>query len=203
MIQPRVERNDVTEMSLAFSVLGTDGQEWSEDFTKREILAANINRGDVSIVTLAANEATSVAFRGIEVSLERRRETAREIGGRITGRRSLMPGIRSTADASACARCEGQGTITIRCPTCRAGTSDTEPDGIEEPPPISSAVDGQRGVELMDLSQARREVEALREGESRKAWAKEVRETHHELQVRKLRGMSEFRERARRQRMVL
>jgi HK97 family phage prohead protease len=51
-----VERGDLSEMSLAFCV---DKQEWSDDYTDRRILAANIHQGDVSLVNFGANAATA------------------------------------------------------------------------------------------------------------------------------------------------
>lgn len=198
MLQPRIERGDIGEMSLAFSVLGENGQEWSDGFSKREILSANIHRGDVSVVTMGANDATSAAFRGAELTLEQRRRTADELGGRITGRRG------TSFTENTCERCEGRGVIP--CPVCRAsGKPDPVPgtpaDGMEEPPPVASSVDGQRGgLVLTDLDTARQEVEAFREGDARKAWELEVKSARHDLQIGRLRSRVDLQDRLRRER---
>jgi HK97 family phage prohead protease len=207
-----VQRGDVREMSLAFSVMGSDGQHWSDDFEHREILAANIHRGDVSVVTQGANDATTISMRGL--SLEQRRRTAQELGAKITGARAIPGGIHSEVidadgdnDNDACPTCEGSGQI--QCPACRGtGTVDASAltgavgtDGLEQPAIVSSSADGQRGVILADLTTARAEVEALRNGERRKQWELEVKETHHALRVGRLRSQVEFGERTRRERM--
>jgi HK97 family phage prohead protease len=53
-----MDRGDVDEMSFAFM---TRKQEWSPDWTQRDLLELDIHRGDVSIVALAANPATAGA----------------------------------------------------------------------------------------------------------------------------------------------
>lgn len=52
-----IEDGAVDEMSFAFRVAR---QEWSPDFTQRDILEVDIHRGDVSVVNFGANPATSV-----------------------------------------------------------------------------------------------------------------------------------------------
>jgi HK97 family phage prohead protease len=51
----------IDQMSFAFQV--TD-QEWSEDYSRREIKAASIHRGDVSVVNQGANPASTGSIRG-------------------------------------------------------------------------------------------------------------------------------------------
>ena len=53
---PKMQRGDVDQMSFAFRA--TD-QDWSEDYTKRTIRSVALHRGDVSIVTMGANPATT------------------------------------------------------------------------------------------------------------------------------------------------
>ena len=57
---PKLRRGDLTEMSFAFRA--TDDW-WNEDRSARVIRAADIHRGDVSIVTHGANTVTSVSLR--------------------------------------------------------------------------------------------------------------------------------------------
>lgn len=59
-----VEAGLVTEMSFAFRVVR---QAWSPDWEQRDILEYDISRGDVSVVTMGANSATSVALRATDL----------------------------------------------------------------------------------------------------------------------------------------
>lgn len=59
-----VEDGDIDECSFAFRVVD---QSWSPDYDERRINEVNLNRGDVSVVNLGANPATSVAMRAAEV----------------------------------------------------------------------------------------------------------------------------------------
>ncbi len=192
-----VRRGDVREMSLAFSVLGQDGQHWSDDFEHREILSANMHRGDVSAVTQGANPATTLSMRGHGLSLEQRRRNADALGLRITGARAIPGGIRAqmveSDEGEACPRCEGYGQIV--CPDCR-GTGVIEDshltgavgtNGLEEPASASSAPDGQRGVVVADLQQCRLEVEALRDSELARRWDREAREGKHQIEMARIR----------------
>lgn len=54
----KVERGLIDQCSFAFLV--TD-QEWSDDWTLRSIKSVSLHRGDISLVTMGANEATSVS----------------------------------------------------------------------------------------------------------------------------------------------
>ncbi len=66
---PKMKRNDVTEMSFAFRVTEQlwrqhpDYEEDSEYPPGRDITKVNINRGDVSVVTFGASDATEIDFR--------------------------------------------------------------------------------------------------------------------------------------------
>jgi HK97 family phage prohead protease len=57
---PKLKRGDLTEMSFGFRCVEDT---WSEDRSKRLIRVADLNRGDVSIVTFGANPGTSVSVR--------------------------------------------------------------------------------------------------------------------------------------------
>jgi uncharacterized protein len=59
----KMRRGDIDQMSFAFRA--TD-QVWNEDFTRRDITAASIHRGDVSVVNMGANEAATAAIRSRE-----------------------------------------------------------------------------------------------------------------------------------------
>lgn len=59
-----VEAGLVTEMSFAFRVIR---QQWSPDWEQRGILEYDISRGDVSVVTMGANPATTVALRAADL----------------------------------------------------------------------------------------------------------------------------------------
>jgi hypothetical protein len=68
-------------MSFAFRV--TD-QSWSDDYKRRTIKSVTIHCGDVSIVTMGANDATTSMFRGA-VSAAQRAKRAETLGDRVTG----------------------------------------------------------------------------------------------------------------------
>jgi HK97 family phage prohead protease len=59
----KMARGDIDQMSFAFKA--TD-QDWSEDFTSREIKGCSIHRGDVSVVNMGANEMSLAAIRSAE-----------------------------------------------------------------------------------------------------------------------------------------
>jgi HK97 family phage prohead protease len=54
-IRSAMDRGDLDEMSFAFRVTR---QEWSPDWTQRDITEVNLNKGDVSIVNYGANPHT-------------------------------------------------------------------------------------------------------------------------------------------------
>ncbi|MFF1597685.1 HK97 family phage prohead protease [Streptomyces mirabilis] len=55
-IRSAMERGDLDEMSFAFRVTR---QEWSPDYTQRDITEVNMSKGDVSIVNYGANPHTA------------------------------------------------------------------------------------------------------------------------------------------------
>jgi HK97 family phage prohead protease len=73
---PKLQRGDVDEMSFAFRV--TD-QTWSDDRTQRLIRSVALHKGDVSIVTHGANDASTGGLAGALRSLADDRE---ERGGK-------------------------------------------------------------------------------------------------------------------------
>ena len=84
-IEPKMRRGDLSEMSIGFRATE---QEWSDDYTERTIRAVSLHRGDVSLVSMAANPASTAALRSAG-TLEQRKALAERIGGRICG-----PGLR-------------------------------------------------------------------------------------------------------------
>jgi uncharacterized protein len=77
----RIKRGTIDEMSMAFRVVD---QAWDSDYTKREILSADLHRGDVSVVSYGASPTTSATIRS-QLSLEQRRQRAERIGNRANG----------------------------------------------------------------------------------------------------------------------
>lgn len=63
-IRSAMERGDLDEMSFAFRVTR---QEWSPDWSQRDITEVNLNKGDVSIVNYGANPHTAglTSLRGL------------------------------------------------------------------------------------------------------------------------------------------
>jgi HK97 family phage prohead protease len=122
----KVRRGLVTEQSFAFRAVQ---QEWSADHTERRIIAAELNRGDISAVSYGANDATSLALRGAgTLAPEERARRAALIGDRLSGAVIL----RAAGDGGdACARCGGAGTVTIPCPTCTSTGRSAEPAPIK------------------------------------------------------------------------
>jgi HK97 family phage prohead protease len=55
-LQSAMSRHDMDEMSFAFRVTR---QEWSPDYTQRDITEVNLSKGDVSLVNYGANPHTS------------------------------------------------------------------------------------------------------------------------------------------------
>jgi hypothetical protein len=66
---------------MSFAFQATD-QEWDADRRNRRILAANIHRGDVSVVNQGANEATSASVRA-GASLDERRRLTDQLGRNV------------------------------------------------------------------------------------------------------------------------
>ncbi|WBP87045.1 HK97 family phage prohead protease [Kitasatospora cathayae] len=58
-LRSAMERGDVDEMSFGFRVTS---QEWSPDWTQRDITEVDLHKGDVSVVNFGANPATAGAI---------------------------------------------------------------------------------------------------------------------------------------------
>jgi HK97 family phage prohead protease len=65
-LRSAMDRKDIDEMSFGFRVVR---QEWSPDYSQRDITEVNLNKGDVSVVNYGANPATAGAeLRGLGAS---------------------------------------------------------------------------------------------------------------------------------------
>lgn len=58
-LRVKMERGDLDQMSFGFRVTR---QAWNEDYTERDITEVNLDHGDVSIVNIPANPATSMSI---------------------------------------------------------------------------------------------------------------------------------------------
>ncbi len=70
LLARKMRRGDIDQMSFAFQA--TD-ETWNSDYTDREITAASIHRGDVSVVNQAANPAAMASIRSTETLAALRR----------------------------------------------------------------------------------------------------------------------------------
>jgi HK97 family phage prohead protease len=59
-LQRKMARGDIDQMSFAFQATDSD---WSDDFTQRRIKTVSIHRGDVSVVNMGANPASTATIR--------------------------------------------------------------------------------------------------------------------------------------------
>lgn len=81
-ILPKMRRGDLSEMSFAFRATR---QEWSDDKSERSVREASLHRGDVSIVSAAANQNATATVRAEELTLEMRQRVAERVGDRFSG----------------------------------------------------------------------------------------------------------------------
>ena len=81
-IVPKLRRGDLSECSFAFRATA---QTWSEDKTERSIRECSIHRGDISIVTTAANPNATASLRAEGLTLEQRERIAARVGERVCG----------------------------------------------------------------------------------------------------------------------
>ena len=79
---PKLERGDSHECSFAFRA---SAQSWSSDKTKREIRELSLHRGDVSIVSRAANPAATAALRSEDLNMEQREAIVKRVADRVSG----------------------------------------------------------------------------------------------------------------------
>lgn len=75
-ILPKIRRGDLSECSFAFRAVR---QSWSEDKTERTIRECSIDRGDISIVTNAANPNATATLRADDLTLEARERIAKRV----------------------------------------------------------------------------------------------------------------------------
>ena len=61
---PKMRRGDMDKMSIGFYVMDDD---WSDDYTVRTIKRVSLDKGDVSVVTHPANQATSAVVRSLPI----------------------------------------------------------------------------------------------------------------------------------------
>jgi HK97 family phage prohead protease len=113
-------------------------QSWDKDFSRRRITECDINRGDVSVVTQGANPATLSSLRNLRSALAaaggraatpERKAMAEQIGSAVIVemRSFVLDGTRydvRTSTSSSCARCGGDGSVTITCPQCKGDPHD-------------------------------------------------------------------------------
>jgi HK97 family phage prohead protease len=78
---PKMRRGDLNQMSFGFRVLD-DGDEWTNDMSRRTLRHLDINDGDVSVVTYPANPGTSAAVRGDGVAIDAVRSAMRALEAR-------------------------------------------------------------------------------------------------------------------------
>jgi HK97 family phage prohead protease len=101
-----IEDGNVDEMSFAFRVMR---QQWSPDWTQRDILEYNIDRGDTSVVNFGANPETSIALRGQD--LDRMEPTAA---------RALMARLAQRVQVVVVDTDPDDDDDTVACPACGA-----------------------------------------------------------------------------------
>lgn len=70
-LQIKMERGDLDQMSFGFRVTR---QSWNEDYTERDITEVNLDHGDVSIVNIPANPATSMSIVSARAAVDLFRE---------------------------------------------------------------------------------------------------------------------------------
>lgn len=69
-LAPKMKRGDVNQMSFAFRIDGTDGDEWAPDFSTRTLRSLDLDDGDVSVVTYPANPNAAVGLRAAGPNVE-------------------------------------------------------------------------------------------------------------------------------------
>lgn len=91
-LQSAMDRGDVDEMSFAFMVMR---QEWSPDFSQRDITEVNLNKGDVSVVNYGANPATGglTSLRSLDVETLLRDIPAERLQKYLEGRSEPAPDL--------------------------------------------------------------------------------------------------------------
>jgi HK97 family phage prohead protease len=141
-IQPKMDRGDLSQMSIAFRALR---QEWNEDYTHRKILEAKLY--DVSVVTNPANPYTSATLRGVDLLRAIATVDPEEL---LTAVRSApTDGARDLLHL-ATANLE-QLTAELFPPAVEEAAAD-DPDAQRDTPTTISIDIARRQLELMELS---------------------------------------------------
>jgi Caudovirus prohead serine protease len=183
-LRAKAEHCDL-QMSFCFKC---DQDKWSADLTKREILAANLSRGDVAICAFGANEHTELTIsERAASSVAERRSFADRLAGRVAG-----PQFGWRGNSSACEKCGG----ALNCSNCELGAR------TYATPVASTATDGRSIVGNPRLDAYRRKALALSPGALpnsseqylRRAVSAEERRKANEDFARKARLMQDWRD---------
>lgn len=138
-LAPKIRRGDLSEMSFAFRPVR---DEWNSDRSVRNVLEVDLDKGDVSVVPIGANRATSVALRGTKKVFEERR----------------IPLIVRAAD---CETCDGSGRVDVSfskaCPDC----SSADDESLSARSRRRAAQPTVDRVAVADAVRQRREIDAL------------------------------------------
>lgn len=147
----KVDQGLIDQCSFAF--IATD-QEWSDDFTQRSIKSVSLHRGDISLVTQGANEATSVSLRSSDGMFELR--SGREISA------ANATELQAVLDRIARADVE----LDAAQPQLAAILSVPNPD-VDEPGDESDDAPAARALPLPDFTRRARQRLTLLEGRGR------------------------------------
>lgn len=121
-----MERGDVDSMSIGFV---TRGQQWSDDYARRQLTSLDLHNGDVSVVSVPANPYASGATMiplspGGGMSLSRQAAEARASRGEINDN-SNAPDFNVVTDDPA-----ANGVAAVKCPhTVKNGCGQMLPGG--------------------------------------------------------------------------
>lgn len=85
-IVPKMRRGDLHEMSFAFRATK---QDWNSNKTERILHSVTVHRGDVSIVSRAANPSATAGLRAENLTLEQREAVVERVGQRVCGPYSI------------------------------------------------------------------------------------------------------------------
>ncbi len=139
---PKMRRGDLTEMSFMFRALD---QAWSEDYSERTILEADLHRGDVSVVTYGASPTTwakvsdGLADPPPSATVGRARSANRLAGGTRLGRATLTERRRMAERVG--------DTVRIECRGWRIENRRPGSGGI---PPLIGRAARARGIIIPD-----------------------------------------------------
>jgi hypothetical protein len=129
----KVKTGLVDAMSFAFKI-SKNGKSWDDTYSRRRISAVSLEGGDVSLVSRPANPYTSASIRA--ATPEERRRQAELLGDRLIGSTYTL-----RASGDACARCHGEGTVTLPCPLCAGGSEDAGASRqVFTPSPLEAAL---------------------------------------------------------------